>query len=58
MQEQQDERRRRRLEDEAFYSGSSGGVWINFVMLSGVVALAGSLPLMFGKGPGKDKEDL
>lgn len=57
MQAQQDERRRRRLEDEALYNGSGGGVWINFFMLSGVVALAGCLPLMFGRRTEKDKHD-
>ncbi len=57
-QEQQDERRRRRLEDESVYNGSGAGVWINFFILSGVVALAGSLPLVFGgKGTRKGKEN-
>ena len=39
------------------YNGSGGGVWINFFLLSGVVALAGSLPLIFETGARKGKED-
>ena len=56
-QEQQDERRRRRLEEDAVYSGGGGGVWANFFLLSGVVALASSIPLILGAGTRRDKQD-
>ena len=57
-QEQQDERRRRRLEDDTMSTGSSGGVWINFFLLSGVVVLAGSLPLIFRTGASDERKDI
>ena len=54
-QEQQDERRRRRLEEDAMYHGGGGSVWLNFFLLSGVVALASSLPLIFRPGAHEGK---
>ena len=55
-QEHQDERRRRRLEEEAMYGESGGGVWVNFFLLSGVVALASSVPLLLRTGTHRDKD--
>ena len=56
-QESQDERRRRRLEDDAVYNGGGGGVWLNFFILSGVVALAASFPLIFAPGTREGKRE-
>ncbi|MCJ1369499.1 hypothetical protein MMC20_000710 [Loxospora ochrophaea] len=57
-QEQQDQRRQRRIQEEAMDYESGGSMFINFVLIGGMVSLACLLPLMFERRHGvKNKEE-